>query len=97
MNAAGVEWRVCVAQDGTQVGDDEYLATLPPQTLLVLLQDEEEMVTGMFTAKAGVNFGLLKILGRKIRSVSQFSRSWPPRTWKLLKDINGSIDYIAIL
>lgn len=51
MNASA-EWQVFVAQDGTHVADDDYLATLPPQTLLVLLTNEEEMVTGMFTRES---------------------------------------------
>ncbi|GBP77256.1 DNA fragmentation factor subunit beta [Eumeta japonica] len=42
---ASSEWRVCVAEDGTIVDDDEYLSTLPSQTLLVLLNKNENMVT----------------------------------------------------
>ncbi|XP_061713694.1 DNA fragmentation factor subunit beta isoform X1 [Cydia pomonella] len=34
-----------VAEDGTQVADDDYLDTLPPQTLFILLKDKEQMVT----------------------------------------------------
>ncbi|CAH2209209.1 jg22212, partial [Pararge aegeria aegeria] len=39
------ECRLYVAEDGTQVDDDEYLNTLPPQTLFILLQNTEKMVT----------------------------------------------------
>lgn len=46
-NVSCAECRLCVAEDGTQVDDDEYLATLPPQTLFILLKDKEKMVTGM--------------------------------------------------
>ncbi|KAG7303005.1 hypothetical protein JYU34_013013 [Plutella xylostella] len=45
VNANCCDYRLCVAEDGTAVTDDEYLATLPPQTLLVLLKNEEKMVT----------------------------------------------------
>lgn len=39
------ECRLFVAEDGTQVDDDEYLATLPSQTLFVLLKNREKMIT----------------------------------------------------
>lgn len=39
------ECRVYVAEDGTLVDDDEYLASLPPQTLLILIRNNENMVT----------------------------------------------------
>ncbi|XP_023943225.2 DNA fragmentation factor subunit beta [Bicyclus anynana] len=39
------ECRLYVAEDGTQVDDDEYLNTLPPQTLFILLLNSEKMVT----------------------------------------------------
>lgn len=45
-NVSCAECRLCVAEDGTQVEDDEYLATLPSQTLFILLKSTEKMVTG---------------------------------------------------
>ncbi|KAM3964589.1 DNA fragmentation factor-related protein 4 [Aphomia sociella] len=44
-NVSCAECRLFVAEDGTRVDDDEYLASLPPQTLFILLKDTEEMVT----------------------------------------------------
>ncbi|XP_026725236.1 DNA fragmentation factor subunit beta [Trichoplusia ni] len=44
-NVSCAECRLCVAEDGTQVDDDDYLATLPPQTLFILLKNKEAMVT----------------------------------------------------
>ncbi|XP_049868821.1 DNA fragmentation factor subunit beta [Pectinophora gossypiella] len=44
-NVSCAECRLYVAEDGTQVDDDEYLGTLPPQTLFVLLKSSEKMVT----------------------------------------------------
>ncbi|KAL0892794.1 hypothetical protein ABMA27_014494 [Loxostege sticticalis] len=39
------ECRLFVAEDGTRVDDDDYLGTLPPQTLFILLKSTETMVT----------------------------------------------------
>lgn len=47
-NVSSAECRLFVAEDGTRVTDDEYLATLPSQTLFILLKNKEQMVTGMF-------------------------------------------------
>ncbi|CAB3223750.1 unnamed protein product [Arctia plantaginis] len=44
-NVSCAECRLYVAEDGTQVDDDEYLATLPSQTLFILLKNNENMVT----------------------------------------------------
>ncbi|XP_072932212.1 DNA fragmentation factor subunit beta [Epargyreus clarus] len=44
-NVSSSECRLFVAEDGTQVDDDDYLNTLPPQTLFILLKDKEQMVT----------------------------------------------------
>ncbi|CAK1595853.1 unnamed protein product [Parnassius mnemosyne] len=44
-NASCADCRLFVAEDGTQVDDDDYLATLPPQTLFILLTDKQKMVT----------------------------------------------------
>ncbi|CAK1546995.1 unnamed protein product [Leptosia nina] len=44
-NVSCAECRLYVAEDGTLVDDDEYLKTLPPQTLFILLQKSEKMVT----------------------------------------------------
>ncbi|CAG4979587.1 unnamed protein product [Colias eurytheme] len=44
-NVSCAECRLHVAEDGTLVDDDEYLKTLPPQTLFILLQKKEKMVT----------------------------------------------------
>ncbi|XP_038212280.1 DNA fragmentation factor subunit beta [Zerene cesonia] len=44
-NVSCAECRLHVAEDGTLVDDDEYLKTLPPQTLFILLQKKEQMVT----------------------------------------------------
>ncbi|XP_047517563.1 DNA fragmentation factor subunit beta isoform X1 [Pieris napi] len=43
-NASCAECRLYVAEDGTLVDDDNYLKTLPPQTLFILLQKKETMV-----------------------------------------------------
>ncbi|KAJ0177032.1 hypothetical protein K1T71_007041 [Dendrolimus kikuchii] len=44
-NVRCADCRLYVAEDGTQVDDDEYLDTLPPQTLFILLKNTEKMVT----------------------------------------------------
>lgn len=44
-NVSCAECRLFVAEDGTQVDDDDYLGTLPPQTLFILLKNTENMVT----------------------------------------------------
>ncbi|KPJ02635.1 DNA fragmentation factor subunit beta [Papilio xuthus] len=44
-NVSCAECRLFVAEDGTQVDDDDYLATLPPQTLFILLTKKQKMVT----------------------------------------------------
>ncbi|KAI8435675.1 hypothetical protein MSG28_003935 [Choristoneura fumiferana] len=44
-NVRCAECRLYVAEDGTLVCDDDYLGTLPPQTLFVLLKGDERMVT----------------------------------------------------
>ncbi|XP_041978134.1 DNA fragmentation factor subunit beta [Aricia agestis] len=44
-NVSCAECRLYVAEDGTLVDDDDYLHTLPPQTLFILLQATENMVT----------------------------------------------------
>nr|XP_034830527.1 DNA fragmentation factor subunit beta [Maniola hyperantus] len=44
-NVSCAECRLYVAEDGTHVDDDEYLNTLPSQTLFILLKDTEKMVT----------------------------------------------------
>ncbi|XP_050346445.1 DNA fragmentation factor subunit beta [Nymphalis io] len=44
-NVSCAECRLYVAEDGTHVDDDDYLKTLPPQTLFILLQEKEKMVT----------------------------------------------------
>ncbi|XP_068632115.1 DNA fragmentation factor subunit beta [Battus philenor] len=44
-NVSFAECRLFVAEDGTQVDDDDYLATLPPQTLFILLTRKQKMVT----------------------------------------------------
>ncbi|VVC99218.1 unnamed protein product [Leptidea sinapis] len=44
-NVRCAECKLYVAEDGTLVEDDEYLMTLPPQTLFVLLEKSEKMVT----------------------------------------------------
>lgn len=47
-NVSSADCRLFVAEDGTLVDDDDYLRTLPPQTLFILLQSTEKMVTGKF-------------------------------------------------
>nr|AGC92696.1 DNA fragmentation factor subunit beta-like protein [Heliconius erato] len=44
-NVSCANCRLFVAEDGTQVDDDDYLKTLPSQTLFILLQEDEKMVT----------------------------------------------------
>ncbi|CAH2037894.1 unnamed protein product, partial [Iphiclides podalirius] len=44
-NVSCADCRLFVAEDGTQVDDDDYLATLPPQTLFILLTSKQKMVT----------------------------------------------------
>ncbi|CAG9584570.1 unnamed protein product [Danaus chrysippus] len=44
-NVSCAECRLYVAEDGTQVDDEDYLRTLAPQTLFILLQENETMVT----------------------------------------------------
>ncbi|XP_045448958.1 DNA fragmentation factor subunit beta [Melitaea cinxia] len=44
-NVSCAECRLYVAEDGTHVDDDDYLKTLPPQTLFILLKEKEKMVT----------------------------------------------------
>ncbi|KAG6454744.1 DNA fragmentation factor subunit beta [Manduca sexta] len=44
-NVSYAECRLFVAEDGTLVDDDEYLSTLPPQTLFILLKKSENMIT----------------------------------------------------
>lgn len=47
-NVSSADCRLFVAEDGTLVDDDDYLRTLPPQTLFILLKSTEKMVTGKF-------------------------------------------------
>lgn len=44
-NVSCGECNLYVAEDGTLVDNDEYLATLPPQTVFILLKGSEKMIT----------------------------------------------------
>ncbi|CAH0398029.1 unnamed protein product [Chilo suppressalis] len=44
-NVGFAECKLFVAEDGTRVDDDDYLDTLPSQTLFILLKNKETMVT----------------------------------------------------
>ncbi|XP_013199958.1 DNA fragmentation factor subunit beta [Amyelois transitella] len=44
-NVSCADCRLFVAEDGTIVDDDDYLESLPPQTLFILLKNSEKMVT----------------------------------------------------
>ncbi|CAG9786336.1 unnamed protein product [Diatraea saccharalis] len=44
-NVGFVECKLFVAEDGTQVEEDDYLDTLPSQTLFILLKNDETMIT----------------------------------------------------